>query len=259
MNLQVSSQLSTLSHPGRMAVLRLLMRRYPDAVPAGEIRDVLALKPSTTSTYLGALTQARLITQTRVATSLQYRANVGAMQALMGYLLDDCCQGRADLNRAKLRENCSFNVLFLGSGNAARSILAESILRAEAGDRFRVFSAGTKPDRKPNPQVLDMLSRMGHDTAGLFSKSIDDICAPAAPMMDFVFTVCDDAANQDRPRIQPHPLTAHWGMRDPVADGSGPAFQHALDCIRSHIRAFIALPFDTLDRPGLQIALDTMD
>jgi len=264
------TQLATLSHPQRMQVFRLLMRRYPDAVPAGEIAAALGLKASTNSVYLSALLEAGLAEQHRQGTSLRYRANVPEVQNLIGFLFLDCCRGRPDLcpphplptsDGAVPMADRKYNLLFLCTGNSARSIFAEALLRAEAGDRFNVYSAGTHPYSELNPFAVEMLSSKGHDTTPLRAKTIAEFQTADAPVMDFVFTVCNEAANEDCPTWEGQPVSAHWGLPDPVkAEGTDAekrlAFQQTYGALRNRIRAFAALPLDTLDRISLQAAVD---
>jgi len=264
------TQLATLSHPQRMQLFRLLMRRYPDAVPAGEIAAVLGLKASTNSVYLSALLEAGLVLKHRQGTSLRYRANVAAVQGLMGFLLNDCCRGRPDLcppspsshpDGAPDMADRTYNVLFICTGNSARSIFAEALLRAEAGERFNVYSAGTRPQSELNPYAVSLLAAKGHDISVLRAKNVSEFQGPDAPRMDFVFTVCNQAANEDCPSWEGQPVSAHWGMPDPVkATGTEAekklAFQQAYGALRNRIRVFAALPFDTLDRISLQAAVD---
>ena len=154
-----------------------------------------------------------------------------------------------------------FNVLFICTGNSARSIFAETILRDMAGDRFDVYSAGTRPSSELNPMAVDVLRQKGHDVSGLRAKNVQEFMAEDAPKFDFVFTVCDQAANEDCPAWAGQPISAHWGMVDPVkATGSDAerslAFQAAYGALRNRISAFIALPMNTLDRISLQKAVD---
>ncbi|MCR8547969.1 helix-turn-helix domain-containing protein [Salipiger sp. P9] len=263
-------QLSTLSHPQRMDLFRLLLRRYPDAVPAGEIGTALGLKPSTASVYLAALREAGLITQTREGRSLLYRADVAAVQGLMGFLFNDCCRGRPDLCPPEAHNPMQgdpemttrkYNVLFICTGNSARSIIAETLLRALAGDRFEAYSAGTRPYSELNPIAVEMLRDKGLDTTPLRAKHISEFWAEDAPRMDFVFTVCDRAANEDCPAWAGQPISAHWGLPDPVkATGTQAqkrlAFQQVYGMLKHRLAGFTALPLDTLDRISLQAAVD---
>lgn len=263
-------QLSTLSHPQRMAVFRLLVRRCPDALPAGEIAEALSLKASTASVYLSALTRCGLITQKRRGTSLLYSLSTDAAQGMVSELFLDCCRGRPDLCPPSMfapmtgprpMTEKKYNVLFICTGNSARSIFAEALLRAEAGDRFNVHSAGTRPYSELNPFAVEMLASKGHDTSVLRAKNVSEFQGPDAPRMDFVFTVCNQAANEDCPTWEGQPVSAHWGMPDPVkAEGTDAekrlAFQQAYGALRNRIRAFAALPMDTLDRISLQAAVD---
>ena len=154
-----------------------------------------------------------------------------------------------------------YNVLFLCTGNSARSILAEGLLNAEGQGRFRAFSAGSYPKGIVNPFALATLKQAGLPSEGYRSKSWDEFAAAGAPAMDFVFTVCDDAAGEVCPVWPGHPVTAHWGVPDPAAvEGSGgekaQAFRDALRMLSNRIRVFAALPFDKLDRLALKKHVD---
>ena len=266
----LTDRLAILSHPQRMAVFRLLMRRTPDALPAGEITQVLGLKPSTASVYLSALTAVGLIHQQRDGTRLLYSVNLGGVQDVVTGLFMDCCRGRADLCPPQFApfvkgtaagSGQKLNVLFVCTGNSARSLMGETILRDMAGDRFNAFSAGTAHRSAPNPLALEMLRTKGHDVAPLRSKSLSEFQAPDAPDMDFVFTVCDMAANEDCPLWQGQPVSGHWGMPDPAkATGTdaqiGLAFQRTYGALHNRLAAFTALSFAALDRAGLQKRVD---
>lgn len=259
------TQLATLSHPQRMGVYRLLMRRYPDEVPAGEISQALGLKPSTASVYLSALLDSGLAEQRREGTSLRYRADLDGVRGMIGFLVNDCCRGRADLcpdlGGPEPVPARKYNVLFICTGNSARSIFAEALLRRTAGDRFEVYSAGTRPYSELNPVVIEMLTAKGYDVAPLRSKHMSEFQGPEAPVMDFVFTVCDQAANEECPAWAGQPISAHWGLPDPVkAIGSEAerrlAFQETYGAMKRRIEAFAALPVERLDRISLQNAAD---
>lgn len=270
MESEIVTRLATLGHPHRLALFRLLMRRYPDRVPAGEIAEALGLKASTLSSYLAALMQARLVTQDRAGTSLRYAIAMSEVQGTFDFLLRDCCRGRPDicspLSLASITGSTTmadpkYKVLFICTGNSARSIFAESILRQEAGDRFQAYSAGTLPRSELNPFALEVLEQKGHDISVLRSKNVAEFQGEGAPHFDFVFTVCNQAANEECPAWTGQPVSAHWGMPDPVkVEGTHAekslAFHHAYGALHNRIRAFAALPIASLDRIALQRAVD---
>ena len=149
-----------------------------------------------------------------------------------------------------------YNVLFLCTGNTARSILAESILAKDGAGRFAAFSAGSHPKGIVNPFALKVLARAGYPTEGFRSKSWDELAGPEAPVMDFVFTVCDAAAGEACPVWPGRPMTAHWGIEDPAAvEGSDidkeTAFVTALRHLKNRIAAFTALPIAAIDTMAL--------
>jgi arsenate reductase len=149
-----------------------------------------------------------------------------------------------------------YNVLFLCTGNSARSILAEAILNGSGGGRFNGFSAGSDPKGTVHPLALALLERKGLPTRGLRSKAWDEFARPGAPQLDFVFTVCDNAAGEVCPLWPGQPITAHWGMPDPAAvEGTdlekANAFREALRILERRIERFVTLPVSTLDRLAL--------
>ena len=157
----------------------------------------------------------------------------------------------------------AFNVLFLCTGNSARSIMAESILRQVGADRFRAFSAGSHPAGRVNTFALELLARNRMPTDGLRSKNWDEFAQPGAPKLDFVFTVCDNAAGEVCPVWPGQPMTAHWGIPDPAAvEGSDEdkrkAFGVASRTLLNRIRIFASLPLGKLDRLSLQRKLDEL-
>lgn len=149
-----------------------------------------------------------------------------------------------------------YNVLFLCTGNSARSILGEALLNRLGEGRFRAFSAGSTPKGQVHPMSLAVLREAGIPTEGLRSKAWDEFAAPGAPEMDFVFTVCDNAAGEACPIWPGQPMSAHWGIEDPAAV-AGPefaqraAFEDALRFLRNRITAFINLPIASIDRLAL--------
>ena len=154
-----------------------------------------------------------------------------------------------------------YHVLFLCTGNSARSILAEAILDRLGGGAFRAFSAGSQPKPAPHPLALDELRERHDETAALRSKSWDEFSGPAAPSLDFVFTVCDNAAGEVCPVWPGQPMTAHWGMEDPAAvegdeERRRRAFRIAYTELEARIRIFTSLPLEALDPLTLQQRLD---
>jgi arsenate reductase len=150
-----------------------------------------------------------------------------------------------------------YSVLFLCTGNSARSILAESLLNHWGHGRFRGYSAGSFPKGQVHPMAVALLRQINLPTEGLRSKSWDEFAAPGAPPIDFIFTVCDNAANEVCPVWPGHPMSAHWGVGDPAAVGGTEeekrtAFRKALLELENRIKLFINLPVATLDRMTLQ-------
>lgn len=154
-----------------------------------------------------------------------------------------------------------FNVLFLCTANSARSILAEAILNRAGQGRFQAFSAGSQPKGQVHPYALQLLDSLGHDISFARSKSWEEFSRPDAPEMNFVFTVCDNAANEACPVWPGQPMTGHWGVPDPAAaEGTEAekrlAFADAYRMLNNRISAFTSLPLDTLDRLALKKRLD---
>ena len=149
----------------------------------------------------------------------------------------------------------TYNVLFLCTGNSARSILAEAILDKDGAGRFRAFSAGSYPKGEVHPEALALLQELGFATAGYRSKSWDEFAAAGAPELDFVFTVCDNAAGETCPIWPGQPMTAHWGIEDPAAaerDVQSQAFRNAFYALQRRIRLFLALPLESIDELSLK-------
>jgi arsenate reductase len=149
-----------------------------------------------------------------------------------------------------------YNVLFLCTGNSARSIMAEAILNAQSGGRFRAFSAGSHAVGTVNPGAIDLLQRNHYKTESLRSKRWDEFAAPGAPVMDFVFTVCDQAAAEVCPVWPGQPISAHWGVADPAAvtgdaEKAHRAFNDAFSVLSRRISLFMCLPIDKLSRLAL--------
>jgi arsenate reductase (thioredoxin) len=156
-----------------------------------------------------------------------------------------------------------YNVLFLCTGNSARSIMAEVILNRSGQAKFRAFSAGSQPKGQVHPYALDLLRKLNYDVTGLRSKSWKEFSGPNAPNLDFVFTVCDNAAQEACPVWPGQPMTAHWGVPDP-AEATGTeaevrlAFADALRMLTNRINIFVSLPLRSLDQLTLQKQLDAV-
>ena len=153
-----------------------------------------------------------------------------------------------------------FNTLFLCTGNSARSIIAEAILNKLGASGFRAYSAGSQPKRKVNPHTLALLDGLGYDTSGFRSKSWSEFAKPGAPQLDFVFTVCDNAAGETCPLWPGQPMTAHWGVPDPAEAQGTPAvvalaFKDAYRMLHQRIAVFTALPIRSLNQLSLRARL----
>ena len=153
-----------------------------------------------------------------------------------------------------------FNVLFLCTGNSARSIIAEAILNKMGAGKFRAYSAGSQPKGCVHPETLTLLQGLGYDTSGCRSKSWSELANPGAPVLDFVFTVCDNAAGEACPVWPGQPTTAHWGVPDPAEAKGHPAevalaFKDAYRMLHQRIAVFTALPLRSLDDLSLQAKL----
>ncbi|THD82358.1 metalloregulator ArsR/SmtB family transcription factor [Aliigemmobacter aestuarii] len=266
---------ATLGHPGRLAVFRLLMRFAPQGVRPTEIAEALGLKQNTLSHHLADLTASGLVGVRRQGRSLFYAVDLDATEGLIGYLALDVGRARPDLLAPLLSApkdsaqmdptppDTDFAVLFICSGNSARSIFAEALLRDLGKCRFQAFSAGTRPNTALNPFALDVLRRNGHDTSGLRSKHISEFQQPGGIVMDFVFTVCDTAAAEECPPWPGQPITGHWGLPDPVKATCTDAeralvFAQTYAALRRRIAAFVELPFASLSRMSLQSRVDAI-
>jgi protein-tyrosine-phosphatase/DNA-binding transcriptional ArsR family regulator len=262
---------SALGHPDRLAVLRLVMRFAPQGVRPTEIAQALGLKANTLSHHLADLSAAGLLRCDRRGRSLYYGVDLDMTEALVGYLALDLGRGRPDIvasllaadMEARTMRDTDFDVLFICSGNSARSIFAEALLRDLGRGKFQAFSAGTRPNSTLNPFALEVLERNGHDTAGLRSKHLSEFQVPGAPVMDFVFTVCDTAAAEECPPWPGQPITGHWGLPDPVkAQGTDAeralVFAQTYGVLRRRIAAFVELPFESLGRMSLQARVDAI-
>ncbi|SDH35016.1 helix-turn-helix domain-containing protein [Roseospirillum parvum] len=272
---EASRLLSALAGQARLEAMRYLVRQGPEGAPAGEIAAYCGAAASTMSFHLKELKAAGLIDVRRDSRQLIYRADMAAMRRLIDFLTEDCCQGQPERcptvpptrrgPRAMTPNDPDkiFNVLFLCTGNSARSIMAECILNREGQGRFRGYSAGSKPAGELNPRAIAVLKRNNYPLDGLRSKNWDEFAAPDAPKMDFVFTVCDDAASEVCPVWPGQPMSAHWGVPDPAkfTGTEAEVAQMANDVFRmlyTRITLFLSLPLASIDKLSLQKRLDTI-
>lgn len=266
---------AALGQATRLDLLRVLLQAGPSGLAAGDIAARLGVPPSTLSFHLRALDQAGLIAATRQGRSLVYAAQIDRLRAIVAFLAEACCDGDpsrcGDLHRlfdtpretARMRP-ATFNVLFLCTRNSARSIMGEAILNSIAPGRFHAFSAGSDPSPTgPLPEVLAQLKGLGHDVAGLRSKSWDAFTGPDAPRMDFVIALCDTLSLQACPDFAGTHVTAAWPLPDP-AKFTGSATERATllnelyAALHRRLSIFASLPFGTLDRMALKARLDEL-
>ncbi len=265
--------LTALAQDVRLDIFRLLVAEGRDGVSAGEIARRLRVMPSTLSHHLAHLERGGLAVSRRVHRQVFYAVDVAGVRSLIGFLTEDCCGGRPDLCGMAGRGTCEtaerpmtdkvFNVLFLCTGNSCRSIMAESILNRLGQGRFMAYSAGSKPSGNVNPHALALLRHLNYPTGDLRSKDWTEFTEPGAPQMDFVFTVCDNAAGESCPVWPGRPMSAHWGVPDPAeATGTeaeiGYIFHDVYRMLERRIDVFCNLPMAAVDRLTLQKRLDAI-
>lgn len=259
---------SALGQATRLDAFRYLVTAGPGGCSVGQVAAALGLKQNTASAALAVLAQAGMVTNSRRGRESLYAADLAAVDALAAFLTTDCCGGRPELcpprPGAELEAFAMTNpknVLFLCRGNSARSLMAEAILNREGRGVFNAFSAGSEPRGGPHPYTLELLKRLNHDLSGIRSKDWAEFGSPAAPELDFVFTVCDKAAAEPCPVWPGQPMTAHWGLPDPVGAAGNEAekrlaFSEAYRMLNNRISIFVSLPMASLDRLSLQKRLD---
>jgi protein-tyrosine-phosphatase/DNA-binding transcriptional ArsR family regulator len=266
---EVVKVLAALGAGTRMDAFLMLVEAGERGVTAGEIAVCLGLQPSLLSHHLNELRAAGLASCERRHRQVIYRADLGAIGGMLGFLVERCTGEppetllpgfRIEDGRRRMSDTTAdhiYNVLFLCTGNSARSIIGESIINRVGMGRFRGFSAGSQPAGQVNPHALALLTKMNYSTEGLRSKNWDEFAEPGAPQMDFVFTVCDNAANEVCPIWPGQPMSAHWGVPDPAAATGtdaeiGVAFAETHRMLYNRISIFCNLPLQSLDRLALQ-------
>jgi protein-tyrosine-phosphatase/DNA-binding transcriptional ArsR family regulator len=259
--------LAALAQESRLSVFRLLVEAGPAGVSAGKIAEALGMAPSSLSFHLKELTHAGMASARQEGRFIIYKANFAKAAELVAFLSENCCGGQpCDLSCnarvsapgvAMSAAGKVFNVLILCTGNSARSIMAEALVNAMGQGRFRAFSAGSQPTGKVNPFAIEKLHSIQYPTDSLRSKSWDEFAAPGAPQMDFIITVCDNAAGEVCPLWPGQPVSAHWGFEDPAAvQGSDEdkrrAFDKVFRLMLNRVRLLVNLPLDALDQVARQ-------
>ena len=264
---QAVKALAALAQSSRLAIFRALVVAGPKGCTPSALSAALDLTGPALSFHLKELLQAGLVTQEREGRHLIYRAELGQMNALLAYLTEHCCEGAscAEVTDFQCKSHGPkehtmsepvFNVLFLCTANSARSIMAEAILNQLGAGRFRAYSAGSHPAAQINPDALELLQRNHFKTDRLYSKDWTEFARSDAPHMHFVLTVCDKAAGEVCPVWPGQPLSAHWGVADPVeVQGDAAtrlkAFSEAFLVLNRRIALLVNLPIEKLDRLAL--------
>lgn len=262
--------LDALAHQHRLRVFRILVRWGELGRSAGALAKALAIPASSLSFHLGRLERAHLVRSRRAGRRTNYSINAEGVRALLTYLAADCCHGHPELcgdltnllgDEAMSKVDRPYNVLFLCTGNSARSIIAECILNRVGLGRFRAYSAGSHPQGEVHPMALQLLRNTNHDVSQLRSKDWSEFAGPDAPPIDFVFTVCSNAAAETCPVWPGQPMSAHWAVPDPAAATGKEAeiaaiFADTYRMLDNRISTFTSLPIESIDKLSLQKRLD---
>jgi len=255
------ASLAALAQETRLEILRLLVERAQEGMPAGEIGTRLKLPSATLSFHLNQLRHAGLVNAQRHSRLIIYSAKSRTMENILHYLTERCYAAprfktadfSSHLEHASVRQ---YNVLFLCTQNSARSVMAECLMNHLGEGRFRAFSAGSNPRGEVHPLTLQVLKQFGYTTEDLSSKSWNQFTQSGSPKLDFVFTLCDRAAAETCPAWPGQPVRAHWGVKDPVAvsgaSAKRKAFVKAYTELEQRIRIFAALPVEMLERLALE-------
>ncbi|GAB3359531.1 metalloregulator ArsR/SmtB family transcription factor [Giesbergeria sinuosa] len=270
---QVVRALGALAQETRLRLFRLLVVAGPQGLTPSSMAECLGASATVLSFHLKELHAAGLVQVQRQGRHQIYRAAIASMNELLSYLTAHCCQGEACLETPLLActaceapstpesvltmSSPVYNVLFICTHNSARSIMAEALLNQLGGGKFRAYSAGSRPTSQVHPQALALLQRHKIPTEGLRSKNWEEFAQPDAPPMDFVLTVCDQAAGETCPIWPGQPMSAHWGLQDPANVKSSPdnvekAFSEVFRLLHRRISLFLSLPLAKLDQLSLQ-------
>lgn len=271
---EIAAIFTALSQQTRLEAYRLLLRYQPFGLAAGDISRLLSVPHNTLSTHLRALENAGLVRSRKDGRSVIFVADAAPLDDAATFLglggegWHGTAGGTPDLNYPSKRPieaapDRLYNVLILCSGNSARSLIAEAIVNREGYGRFRAYSAGSTPKRRPHPAAIELLDDLGYDTGDLKPKSWVKFAEPKAPRMDFVITVCDKAAGETCPSWPGHPLVAHWGIPG-IGEMAGSkseiraAFDETYRNLMNRFTMFINLDIDTLPLDELKRQIEAI-
>lgn len=259
---------AALGHEKRLSIFRLLVKCGPSGMAAGDIARVLRIGTTALSFHLKELARAGLVRSWREGRYVRYSVEVEGMRSLLNFLTEDCCNGHPEFCSGvvsgisdlctgatweeRMQNDEPYRVLFLCTHNSARSIIAECLMKSLGQGAFIAHSAGSAPRGTINPHAIKILKNHGHKTDGLRSKSWDEFTGEGRGEIDFVFTLCDEAAAETCPVWPGNPITEHWGMPDPSAvQGSEgekiAAFANAYSLLHHHIDKFVHMAKQDLD------------
>ena len=254
--------LGALAQPTRLEIFRLLMRYPPHGLAAGDIGRLLAVQHNTLSTHLSALEHVGLLVSRRQGRHIIFASSSARADGLLTFLAEACCSATPPVcsgpsepvfpARKEVKASKDpLRVLFICTGNSARSIMAEALLNREGLGRITAFSAGSRPNEAPHPLALNLLVELGYDVDEFRSKSWDEFTAKDAPSFDLIVTVCDDAAESGCPAFPGAPLTVHWGLDDPAlvegpVEARRAAFRQSYRDLSARVTALVNLPLDTV-------------
>jgi len=248
-----------LGQESRLNVFRLIIQKGDVGLTPTQINELLGIPNATLSFHLKELLNADLISVERQSRNLIYRPNAATVDALMRFLMDNCCGGKSCMP-IQLMEKATmtpYNILFLCTHNSARSILGEAIASTQTHGKFIGYSAGSTPGNNVSPFAIELAREMRYPVEKLRSKSWDEYAMPDAPQMDFIITVCDSAAGEVCPIWPGKPASAHWSFPDPSqVQGSDEdkrrAFREVMYGLKRRIEILAALPFEKLDALTIQ-------
>lgn len=266
--------LSALAHANRLSIFRLLVKCGPSGMAAGDIARVLRIGATALSFHLKELARAGLVRSWREGRFVRYSVEVEGMRALLEFLTEDCCNGHPEFCSAavsgvtglcsgvsreerKMQNDDTYKVLFLCTHNSARSVIGECLMNSLGQGAFIAYSAGSTPRGEVSPFAIRILENHGHKTGGLRSKSWEEFTGEGKDDIDFVFTLCDDAAEETCPVWPGNPITEHWGMPDPSAvegtEGNKlAAFANTYSLLHHHIDKFVHLAKEELDAKSMR-------